>query len=57
VAWAREYVSATEREPGMGIEFLDLDDSIKTRIDDWVKNEPKKDKPPIKETPPENSDF
>jgi uncharacterized protein (TIGR02266 family) len=58
VAWTREYASASEREPGMGIEFLDLDDSIKVRIDEWVKNEPKKDRPPIKGMQPdEDSNF
>jgi Tfp pilus assembly protein PilZ len=56
VAWTRQYASAAGREPGMGIEFLDLEPHIKAKIDEWVKKEPGKDKPFMKRTPPEDPD-
>jgi uncharacterized protein (TIGR02266 family) len=37
VMWTRQYVSASELEPGMGIQFLNLDDKMKNKIEEWVK--------------------
>lgn len=36
VVWTREYDSLTKQEPGMGIKFVDLDESIKEEIDQWI---------------------
>ena len=37
VTWVREYSPKTSLEPGMGICFIDLDQAIKTKIEEWVK--------------------
>lgn len=37
VIWCREYDPTLKTEPGMGIKFLDLNEEIKARIDEWVK--------------------
>jgi type IV pilus assembly protein PilZ len=36
VAWVNEYDNATNLVPGMGIEFLDIDDGKRTRIASFV---------------------
>jgi len=37
VVWKRPMGSHLPNEPGMGIKFLDLDEDISQRIDDWIK--------------------
>lgn len=37
VVWVREYDSLTKQEPGMGIKFLDLDENVRDRIENWIK--------------------
>ncbi|MBI5642082.1 MAG: PilZ domain-containing protein [Deltaproteobacteria bacterium] len=35
VVWMREY-EPHKQDPGMGIKFIDLDDEIKDKIEEWV---------------------
>lgn len=37
VAWTMEYSQDMEYDPGMGIQFLDLDENIEKKIEEWVK--------------------
>lgn len=37
VVWRREY-EPHKQDPGMGIKFLDLDEEVRDRIEDWVSN-------------------
>ncbi len=36
VVWTRTYHPKSPYEPGMGIKFLDLDESVKASIDEWI---------------------
>ncbi len=36
VIWMREYDSLVKQEPGMGIRFVDLDNELRDKIDEWV---------------------
>ncbi|MFZ3072677.1 MAG: PilZ domain-containing protein [Thermodesulfobacteriota bacterium] len=37
VTWVREYNPKTNSEPGMGIHFIDMEQEIKNKIEEWVK--------------------
>lgn len=37
VAWRREYDPYLKHEPGMGIRFLDLNEELRDKIDEWIK--------------------
>ncbi len=37
VVWSRSYHPKSPYEPGMGVKFIDLDDSIRDMIDEWVR--------------------
>lgn len=37
VVWIRQYDSLIKQEPGMGIKFLDLDDTTREEIDEWIR--------------------
>jgi uncharacterized protein (TIGR02266 family) len=39
VVWSRKY-SSGKQEPGMGLQFLDLDSESADRIEDWVIGQP-----------------
>ena len=36
VVWIREYDTLIKQEPGMGIKFIGLDESVKDEIDAWI---------------------
>ena len=37
VIWRREFDPTLKREPGMGINFIDLDYAIREKIEEWIK--------------------
>ncbi len=37
VMWTREYSPRLELEPGMGLKFVDLDEKIEKKIEEWVR--------------------
>ena len=37
VVWSRPYHPKSRYEPGMGVRFLDLDESVRESIDEWVR--------------------
>ena len=36
VIWARPYQAITSLDPGMGIKFIELPESVQKRIDEWI---------------------
>lgn len=36
VIWSRHYSKTDKKEPGMGLNFIDLDLSVADRIEEWV---------------------
>ncbi len=36
VVWQREYETDFKVEPGMGLRFIDLDESVRKGIDNWI---------------------
>jgi len=36
VAWAREFDPKLEAKPGMGIEFVEMDEETRGKIEEWV---------------------
>jgi uncharacterized protein (TIGR02266 family) len=41
VAWSRRFSEAGGKDPGMGIQFLDLDPDMADRIEGWVMSQHK----------------
>jgi uncharacterized protein (TIGR02266 family) len=41
VVWSRSFPDANNREPGMGLRFVDLDPLIQDKIEEWVQRESK----------------
>lgn len=41
VVWSRGFSDAENKEPGMGLRFIDLDPLIQDKIDEWVQKERK----------------
>jgi len=39
VIWRREYQPGSQREPGMALKFIDLDDASREAIDRWAENQ------------------
>ncbi|MGC2425207.1 MAG: PilZ domain-containing protein [Nitrospirota bacterium] len=39
VVWSRSFPDADNKEPGMGMRFIDLDPLIQDKIDEWVQRE------------------
>jgi uncharacterized protein (TIGR02266 family) len=39
VVWSRPYSKSGNVEPGMGLNFVELDPSVADRIEDWVRNQ------------------
>ncbi len=36
VVWSREFDPKLEEKPGMGIEFVDIDDETRAKIENWI---------------------
>lgn len=37
--WQRKYSAKSTLSPGMGLNFIDLSDELKTQINDWIQNQ------------------
>ncbi len=44
VAWVKDYDPARSREPGMGVEFVNIEDGMEKKISDWVERQEEKNK-------------
>ncbi len=38
VIWCRGYNPKSRYEPGMGVRFIDLDEEVEKRIDEWIRD-------------------